>query len=1501
MSRKTQVVKRLSQCLNPAHPTGVHQKALEVYDQIFGMVDPAYLEANIEILTFGLFTFFKYTSMSVKPFLLAIFEKHFIFRDSTNILCSLMENLIGSLLIGLEEPNEFLEKCTELLWKIEARESKQFFNSFWSVLAKFSQCRLGGLNFVLKVKGKFFQQMLPIKDSIDYDIICIAINNCLLEEKDSLVVRHALDVACCMFPIATEETRQQEWFVFTREQQKLFIRSILTCLLKRNFSLTRRVYNWVQGVGGEEGTASVTSASLTATENGSSSESITPISSSLSKYTEELVKECFSQMLNVQNCNEISILLLPYKIMGYFLDRSDVSLEILRSLFMQFLMKAHENYSQYGEEYLAGVNRLFSLVNLELAWNEIFNYLASSVISLNIDLIEFILNKTAMIDQEAKSLFVPNLLLLLLSKNTTDCSLIYKVVNQCDFQREYDHSLVIKGDFKVTLTQSVLYSTCLFHLLKYSLNFDGQLNFVVQLLLKGVTVVNFDGLENDLALGETCHVKRLKLILLKYDLLVVADRAKFIQHILSDSSDELDIIQDLQSIYPNECEKFFLVQFKTGKYSIERLIWYWNEFTEHQMLLTTCLLLETVNSKTTQLSPDESAANQWIMSEKLTFKKLYFSLLNLLSLSDDLEQVRQQVCSNGRQVLYALEKIHQIFKLRKENFYWFLSQNPVKIPHLNGITEKVEALSLEKSNSHLKEFLQIILNIFQVPFQSSFVDIYKELIFLLYDLFTQLDFDEYQDILEGLINKIIEKLNTFLEPVLFSKILFIVFPLVKANLNQVTPLLVFDPFLKDIYQNSICLSEYCYFIIAFYQFNPSESLSSSIENVLRDLLSIMDEHGRLQNLFPVTLLTLFLANGCSLNNLPILNGLFERLSLTSSLLIDYDRLNSYISNVESYINSTYKTKNSSTKKGTLNGQLFLKLMEYAFLSDDSRLDYLLLSCYVIDTEAFMECFLRFWSSHIYKNEANLVSGSRVVEKINFYSNLQLMNHNRNLSLTLSLCLFNKKNSTFSVMISESIGLDYLLVTFSCPNWKPSDTSTLAILGSLRDFFDSNRGRFTFIGCKFFIFITNYILLSGFGDKKILRESQDCLVKILLIATNKMSKLISSSLKKTFLRSSSGTTGTLEESNEYFEMEQMLNFFSLHLFTSIDLLGRENERVPEFMNRFVNEIILPLIGYQLPIGWTCIDSILKVDNWIKFWKKELSVDYFSGNRDFFRSEHVSTKTKLLSTAWTHNGSAIESERLADWISGRLILPLPSNVNMLFMNRESEFIARCENIHQISAIIFSCPKNHFSRAFPLLNEKIVESFRVLEKCNVHSEILLLVKVILLRFELSVISNFFPVLFNELYGILQLVPDISNFSRSDSPDIFCLIYRTCQVLDLLYTINNYEFQSYFGIFFAPDSKSGFLDHWKRIYERATEYSVDGRGKQTNSATIDFVSREKKRPFLTDRLDKLNCLFDVLPFLFKHCWKEQRDSLGCNLEVDYEFINQLITDELYYQLNEK
>lgn len=97
----------------------------------------------------------------------------------------------------------------------------------------------------------------------------------------------------------------------------------------------------------------------------------------------------------------------------------------------------------------------------------------------------------------------------------------------------------------------------------------------------------------------------------------------------------------------------------------------------------------------------------------------------------------------------------------------------------------------------------------------------------------------------------------------------------------------------------------------------------------------------------------------------------------------------------------------------------------------------------------------------------------------------------------------------------------------------------------------------------------------------------------------------------------------------------------------------------------------------------------VNGCVKYWKREYSFDFFSSNRDFFKENFYLIKTKCLGIAWNQQGSAVETERLSDWVSSKLILPLPSNVNMLFMNREAEFISRCDSIHQISAIIFSCP--------------------------------------------------------------------------------------------------------------------------------------------------------------------------------------------------------------------
>jgi hypothetical protein len=84
--RKLVVAKRLAQCLNPALPTGVHQRALEVYVHILAvlgvriMLSVLHTRASLIILVLkaeglkrdlslwspGLFPFFEYAATSVK-------------------------------------------------------------------------------------------------------------------------------------------------------------------------------------------------------------------------------------------------------------------------------------------------------------------------------------------------------------------------------------------------------------------------------------------------------------------------------------------------------------------------------------------------------------------------------------------------------------------------------------------------------------------------------------------------------------------------------------------------------------------------------------------------------------------------------------------------------------------------------------------------------------------------------------------------------------------------------------------------------------------------------------------------------------------------------------------------------------------------------------------------------------------------------------------------------------------------------------------------------------------------------------------------------------------------------------------------------------------------------------------------------------------------------------------------------------------------------------------
>ena len=70
--------KRLAQCMHPALPAGVHQKALETYDIIFKCMGTNRLAAELFIYSAGLFPLLANAALNVRSLLLTVYETHFV-------------------------------------------------------------------------------------------------------------------------------------------------------------------------------------------------------------------------------------------------------------------------------------------------------------------------------------------------------------------------------------------------------------------------------------------------------------------------------------------------------------------------------------------------------------------------------------------------------------------------------------------------------------------------------------------------------------------------------------------------------------------------------------------------------------------------------------------------------------------------------------------------------------------------------------------------------------------------------------------------------------------------------------------------------------------------------------------------------------------------------------------------------------------------------------------------------------------------------------------------------------------------------------------------------------------------------------------------------------------------------------------------------------------------------------------------------------------------------
>ncbi|GAA5993677.1 hypothetical protein JCM10908_002290 [Rhodotorula pacifica] len=262
---KLTVAKRLSQCLNPALPTGVHQRALDVYVHILTTIGSENLRRDLPAWTSGLLPFFQYAATSIKPMVLSIFDRFYL--PLHEALRPATKAFILALLPGLdEEASEWFEQVATLLDRLCETVSPSFFlPNIWLVLITTPQSRVSALNYLLRrmhlllgpVSNGTAAPSTPVVEEREDGSGTVLVDSqyaghdlglmvrgyaAALEDDQVLVQRGALDLLISTLPVSSAAFQR-----LTSDDKVLLVHACLPVVLRRDLSLTRRLHTWLLG------------------------------------------------------------------------------------------------------------------------------------------------------------------------------------------------------------------------------------------------------------------------------------------------------------------------------------------------------------------------------------------------------------------------------------------------------------------------------------------------------------------------------------------------------------------------------------------------------------------------------------------------------------------------------------------------------------------------------------------------------------------------------------------------------------------------------------------------------------------------------------------------------------------------------------------------------------------------------------------------------------------------------------------------------------------------------------------------------------------------------------------------------------------------------------------------------------------------------------------------------------------------------------------------------
>lgn len=438
--RKFTVAKRLAQCLHPSLPSGVHQKALEVYAFIFTFIGEDGLAEDLGLYLPGVASTLTFASISVRPLLLSLIEDY-VLKVSTAALRPALKALILTLLPGLEEEtSDEFERTLQIL-----NHAKRAFTFsgigelFWQNLflasITSSSRRQGALAYLNRhlpklgepeadsrvhaEDGNFRSTEIATVTTPEPGLLlrCFATG---LTDSQGLVQRGFLDLLVTHLPLHASIFRRQ----VAHEDLQLLMSAAVGVVLKRDMSLNRRLWSWFLG---SDSVGSSKTKLASPNQAGQSDEQHNLESLDLPSYFERYGAQPLILSLKSMIVHEPCVpgkMSRPFRIALSLMDRWEIGAPIVNAIFLPLLRslwayRRNTTSEEAFEEVFRSANVFFDGVESTLIWSKMLSIVipadkAKEDILRDLDLAAFIIANFNIREEEMVVLHIPLVCLAML-------------------------------------------------------------------------------------------------------------------------------------------------------------------------------------------------------------------------------------------------------------------------------------------------------------------------------------------------------------------------------------------------------------------------------------------------------------------------------------------------------------------------------------------------------------------------------------------------------------------------------------------------------------------------------------------------------------------------------------------------------------------------------------------------------------------------------------------------------------------------------------------------------------------------------------------------------------------------------------------------------------------------------------------------------------------------------------------------------------------------------